>query len=233
MRLWAGADAAWASSWSDAWRSFDQHLEHFDGATWTTLPASGPAVDIDGSAPDDVWFVPQASFAPEGSPLLVHWDNLDLHELTLPESFAGYRLTQVKSFGPNSVFVAGQNADTARIAHFDGTDWQTQLEVPATRFLDQWTELAGLNELDVWAAGKEAVYHFDGASWQPALADDTFASVAVDERDVWILGAKRAYRRVNDEFLAERYAHDPLARIDLTEDYVWAHSGSRVLRRRR
>lgn len=209
-------------------------IEHFDGGSWSSVMAGQSATDIDGSATDDVWFAPGSSFIAEGIPSLLHWVGKNFATVSLPATWDGYRISQVKAFAPDDVFVTAQSETLARIGRFDGTNWRMLLEVELTAWHEHWRGLEGRSANELWALAENGLYAFDGSAFSLVFQpDDTLVSIAVDERDVWLLGSKMAYVSVGDDFASEDYGHEPLFTIELTPEFVWAHSGTRVLRRRR
>jgi len=234
VALWADSDVAWGTGASDVWRA---PLEHFDGTAWATM-ADATAVDIDGSAPDDVWFALAVdTFYADEVPHLLRWNGQELREEILSQEWSTYRILHVRSFGPTETWIAAQGPERARIARFDGVQWSVMLEVESISWQQHWGALEGVSADDLWVAAVDGVHHFDGDAWTtplvPGADEERFSSLAVDGGEVWVLGSRYAYRRRESRFIPEEYAHDPLSRIELTSGHVWAHDGRRAVRRSR
>lgn len=235
--LWARSTAAWGSGPNDVWRA---SLEHFDGTEWRKLSdRTEIALDIDGSGPDDVWFVLSEAWYPDGAPTLLHWDGQALVEHVLPEDWRGFRATRVRSFGPTDVWIGANSVDTARLARFDGATWHIEHEVDAEPLIEHWVGIEGDSSRSMWLAATDALYHWHGGptvKLRPAQ-DDTFRALSVSGPDVCVLGVQNIYcTDSNGDFVAEPYAKTTLPRVAFTGEYVWlfdGYDGRRVVRRAR
>jgi hypothetical protein len=223
--VWANAPAAWGSGPNDVWRT---PLEHFDGNAWTKL-GEAYAVDIDGSAPDNVWFaLNETTWADGRAPHMLLWDGVMLHTMALPADWNGYQIEAVRSFGPDDTWVGAHGPEHARIGRYDGQTWSTLLDFGVQLAGVYWGAIEGEPSRALWFAGREGILYFDGTRFSQPVGrdpDEYFQSLAVDDYAVWILGSK--YIQALDGsrcFSRERYLSDPLSEIDLTESHVWIRS---------
>jgi hypothetical protein len=105
-------------------------VAHWDGRTWTPVPASGQAggnpvesvlSDVTALAEDDVWAVGTA-WPGSDVPLVQHWNGRDWE--TVPIPLVRGRLYSVAGDGRGGVWVAGgSSTGAALLAHWNGERW--------------------------------------------------------------------------------------------------------------
>jgi hypothetical protein len=118
VRLWTGAAG---ELWVLAYRPY-----HFGGATWTeftTTAASGDALDMWGTAPDDAWLV--------GSAGAIH--HFDGATFTAVESPVTTDLLRVFGRAVDDVYAVGQ---LGTILHYDGNEWSVEASGTTLDFND-------------------------------------------------------------------------------------------------
>ena len=144
---------------------------HFDGATWTAMPAvNDEALSVWADAPDDAWAV--------GTSFVEHWDGTQWSAVS---GVPAAQYNAVWAANRTSAFVATAGAG---VLAWDGMSWQALGSFPGGAV----TALRGSSATDLWAAG-QALWHWDGASWTMALAVTASGISVVDGGDVWISGS--------------------------------------------
>jgi len=177
-----------ALSDSDAWAVGNDGnatlAEHWNGATWKTVPTPPPAPgyretleDVADLAPDDAWAV-GVSFAPDdgtGSTLVEHWDGSTWSIVASPNpgSYIN-QLTSMDAMSGSDIWAVGFSENglvgSPLIEHWDGTSWSVVPGPPVTGGLGG---VAAISADDIWAAGyqtyvtheRAVMLHWDGASW--------------------------------------------------------------------
>jgi hypothetical protein len=174
---------------------------HWDGTSWKqqTLPL-GPSVagqlnGISGTGSDDIWAVGgqhESSDDIAHRALALHWDGAKWTEASLPNSKDKVTLTDVRVFGPDSVWASSfagpsnsfhSESVSSEIFSWDGTQWSgvTLPDPPASTCADspttRLTAIDGVGTNDIWAVGyctgvsssgnvnKTVSYHFAGGKW--------------------------------------------------------------------
>ncbi|MCA9495177.1 MAG: hypothetical protein KC621_34855 [Myxococcales bacterium] len=162
----------------DVWAHGFTSFIHWDGQTWSSLNTGTFASSIHGIASDDVWA--------SGFSSILHWDGGAWSQSYRDESF-GDSFVDVWQTGPNQVFVGGIRSYTGGMVwSYDGTTL-TDLGYPSstnTYVIAVWASSAN----DLWAVAGDAVYHWDGSTWEQRLSSwgtvDVWGS---GPDDVWIL----------------------------------------------
>jgi hypothetical protein len=218
----------------DVWLGdYDDHLDHYDGNVWTSVPRSPPTFYgmTAGWSParNEAWVAGYDGVLLHGTPTGVtdvRWEGDALYAFwgTATDAWAGG--------------IGG------RLVHFDGVSWTPTLPPAAWRLMgisgtgpdDVWAvgargitlhrdadgwklvELDGAPQAvlygvlalapdDVWAVGSRQVRHWDGAGWTQSLGGDVrfevISGTAPD--DVWIVGQN------NTTTNFERYHYDGVA----------------------
>jgi hypothetical protein len=133
----------WAVGEAEGGRGvFRTLVEHWDGRTWTVVPAPnpGPAGNqfyaVDAVSPDDVWAAGQqlTGRAPDEG-LVEHWDGRSWSVVPLPSASASVLLSGIAATADGQVYVAGEADSPAGggrplIEYYAGGTWQTA-SVPA------------------------------------------------------------------------------------------------------
>lgn len=194
----AAADDVWAVGSSNA-ASHASIVEHWNGATWSRVPAPDlalTAVSVAGA--DDVW-----ALAGEQGGAVVHWDGTRWqHETGVPNP------SDVEALGPDDVWVvgsasatssAGTPATTSAAAHWDGRSW-TPVRVPSVGSGSQALQAVTSDGADIWVAGNASVdkgtrgfvLHWTGRTFAvalgPSLGSLLRAATALGASDVWAFG---------------------------------------------
>ncbi len=212
-----------ALSDSDAWTVGDDGnatlAEHWDGATWKTVPTPPPAPgyrenleDVADLAPDDAWAV-GVSFAPEngpGSTLVEHWNGSGWSVVPSPDPGFSNQLTSMDAVSSSDIWAVGFSKSglygSPLIEHWDGTSWSV---VPGPPISGALGGVSAVSADDVWSAGYETsvhrrfravVIHWDGASWTEfaTFANHTAANdiAALAADDAWSVGPGPSTRRL-------------------------------------
>lgn len=194
----------------DVWLTSDYRISHWDGAHWTFL-YSGPSPyvgsnfgDIARDGSDRLWVVGNL----EGDSAWAErsngdtWDSFDLLDPTRPAKTSFHVIT---ALSPNDVWVGGKYGDFPRtsdfvlFAHWNGIDWSFGNMAHLPGAIDA---MSAVSTDDIWAAGGDAFYHYDGVSWSkipgpsngppipggPSRIYSITALAAVSHNDVWAVG---------------------------------------------
>lgn len=176
---------------SDAWTTTSQHVQHWDGATWTNVPLDFDTSSLLGpvwaSGVDDVWVT--------GSRLM-RWNGTVWTDMAIP---AAYAFPTVVGRGPNDVWAWTTQQSGPQIAHWDGSSWsdRSPLHDPPTSWIGiQALWLASAD--DVWLAGYgpsgALLGHWNGASWELSPVTTGITSFTgmwgSSPTDIWLLGSR-------------------------------------------
>lgn len=189
------ANAVWGTSPTDVWAvggdtasgNFDGLILHWDGSSWTQVPAAGAPLlwAVWGSGPNDVWAVGMGG-------TILHFDGT---AWTKKASGTTRGLNDVWGTGPNNVFAVGGGAaqppDGSMMLHWNGTAW-SPVVLPLSQ-PDTGRSLEGIHGTgpnDLWSVGRRGtVFHFDGAGWSvknPGVPPRELLGVwALSPTDVW------------------------------------------------
>ena len=174
---------------NDAWMTTSQHVQHWDGATWTNVPLNFDTSSLLGpvwaSGADDVWVTANR---------LMRWNGTVWTDMAIP---AAYAFPTVVGRGPNDVWAWTTQQTTQQIAHWDGSSWsdRSPLHDPLTSWIGiQALWLASAD--DVWLAGYGPsgvlVEHWNGARWELSPVTTTITSFTgmwgSSPTDIWLLG---------------------------------------------
>jgi hypothetical protein len=110
-----------------------------------------------------------------------HWDGQSI--TIVPEL---RDVTEMWSTSSTSVWAVGEYG---MIAHYDGSTWTKQTGLPLNNFY----EIAGTSDSDIWVGGEGLLYHYDGSAWTKVEAGlgtyETVSTIAaIGPNDVWIGG---------------------------------------------
>jgi len=221
--VFAAADVAWGTSGSDVWRA---PLEHYDGTTWTDWRDVGDefsAIEIDGTASDNVWFASQLE--------LRRWNGASIESMLTGSDVPVEYVESVRTFGPNDTWVlVSMSADPTELRHFDGETWTT----PYTLTKNAHT-LLGSGPDDLWTIALDAVSHFDGSNWTQVAAppaDVLFFGGTYDNGELWLSSGASVYQ-LQGTVWANRGNEYELGHLALTPGRVWSYGGGRVRSRPR
>ena len=196
-------------------------VEHFDGSTWSIVPApsglgSAHLSGVDAVSPTDVWAVGEDSAYPDGNAfgsLVEHYDGAAWTVVPAPHIATGPVLQAISAAPDGSVWAAGYawRDDGARdvpiIERYDGTAFHT---APAPIVSNgQFIAIAALSATDVWALGNNTsshqqeplIEHYDGSSWTivatPQLSNTVvYGMTAVSAADIWVDGTQPGGRNL-------------------------------------
>ena len=165
--------AASALSPSDVWVVGDQEgadgvfytlAEHWNGSTWTVVPAPDPGSSgnhlyaVDAVSADDVWAAGQQLGTFPDNGLVEHWDGHSWSVIPLPAATtASVMLDSIAATAADQVYVAGEADSPASgrplIESYTGGVWQTA-SLPASAG-SIWTNLWGVTVSGgtAWAVG--------------------------------------------------------------------------------
>jgi hypothetical protein len=223
------ADDVWAVGGSDDFASYTSLVEHWDGTSWSMVPAAsfpGVLYGVVALGPDNVWAVGAESYPGRG--LIEHWNGTTWTVTYL--RFAAV-LRGVTAVGAQDIWAVGQRygrmnpfGDTTLTMHYNGRVW-SQVRSPsplnATDTDQNWlTSVSAVAANDVWAVGRYGnhdlglldqtlIEHWDGARWTvvpspspggSSVDNDLWGVAAIGARDVWAVGGVGAF--LNAEFSA-------------------------------
>jgi hypothetical protein len=208
------ADNAWAVGGTN-WFSPQSLIEHWNGTTWTQVPAPTPSgtAYFDGVAATsatNAWAVGVIGDGPavDGSadPLIEHWNGQSWSQADYPEPAKGY-LTAVAAISANDVWVTGHIGSgpgtQTLIEHWNGQQWKL---VPSNAPGDLGTlgGVAGTGPDNAWVAGydqsgpggdyESLIEHWNGQRWSvvpspnPTGQTDIWRVAAASPDDAWAVG---------------------------------------------
>lgn len=143
---------------------------HWDGLLWAavdpgravgTSTSRSALLDVEASAPDDVWAVGYL----RGLPLIVHYDG---ERWTRSPTAVDGAANAIEPVSPSDGWIAG-----SPIQRYDGSAWAAAANV---RDEGELFGIVALSETDVWAAGlrptedgttKALMVRWDGGQWRP------------------------------------------------------------------
>lgn len=173
--IWA-AGAGYVSI-PGGWVGHQIRVDHYDGATWTTMntplpPSSLSAgysgsriTDIEASAANDVWFVgewvgPYPGVAGLQPALAMHWNGSSFTLVPTPELFpiGGNGLEAIDGVSPNDLWAVGGGGDGdlvsySYILHWNGTTWM-HVPGPTVGIQQRLWDVVAIASHDVWTAGE-------------------------------------------------------------------------------
>src|ERR1700680_3066367 len=216
----SGASDGWAvgSDSNFAAGTSGSLIEHFDGTSWTRVPA--PAGEPSRAGLASVTVVSAADAWAVGSnantPLIEHWNGsawsivagppvggARLHPGTAPPL---YSVTALSATNVWAVGGMGHRAPNPLIEHWDGTAWH-QVTQPVHTYASFLISVSAASPTDIWAVGGQTggtsapvlLEHFDGTAWTevpnpqlPAgLAYSSWlnAVTALGHGDVWVVSS--------------------------------------------
>jgi hypothetical protein len=140
--VWAVGEDCWSIDTADMIETAcsPDNLMHWNGTAWSVLTTSwgGPAVDLWGSGPSDIWALVLGYWTIQ--PTLQHWDGSAWSARIL-----GSNMNGIWGSGADDVWAVG----AGDIQHWDGTDWSASTSGASLDLLGVWGSGPG----DVWAVG--------------------------------------------------------------------------------
>ena len=175
--IWVGTD-------SDVWVARYQSIEHWDGASWSSLSVSYSLTALAGSASNQVWGAGQRG-------AIARWNGRTWSQPSSQSSSSQlpYGVTSVWASGFGDVWMSSLHF----IYHWDGQS-VTSVSSPGTHDIHGlWGSAAN----DVWAAGANGeIQHWDGARWTLSTGTGTGEFDAISgssASDIWAVGLHSAY----------------------------------------
>ena len=194
----ANVNSVGGASGADLWAFVAFHAPmRWDGHAWTTPPGQKPILGFSVRAPatDDVWAV--------GSLSLARWDGgawrdlsngeLLVLDLWAPAKGVAWAVAHPRdpSRGPDRDGHVAYDYGKVVLARWDGAAFVRVADVPDPTVHG----IGGLGTEDVWLAGGESIFRFDGRTLKAIVpasaADRTYRErrvAAVSKDDVWIAG---------------------------------------------
>ena len=149
--------------------------------TWTIDTLSYPGsfqtltYDIYASTPQDVWTV---GYNDRSGGKMFHfdgkqWKDVKLYDFQGGKITTGINLNAIHGFSANDIWAVGERhyisrnppptfLDSSLIIHFDGRDWTESIISRGEMLQSVW----GSHPSDVWAAGINTLYHYNGVRWE-------------------------------------------------------------------
>jgi len=221
--IWARAYAAWGSGPRDVWRN---QLEHFDGASWSShsdaVPDDFYVEQIDGSAPDNVWF--------RSLQTVVHYDGKAFQLVPLPEAGSVF-VSAIRTLAADDTWIVRGDPNGAKVLHFDGAEWHETLDLIGETYAYARAGFAGGGLAPLWVALGSGLYRWQDDDWHAVLSRSdgySLVDVAADGGDVWVLGQDAVYRLEGSELVPRGRHSGALENIALTDHQVWHYRGSRA-----
>jgi len=141
-------------------------FQHYDGASWSTLPAvtTQPFAAVSGAGPTAVWAVGNKG-------AIARFDGSNL---ALQGSGTTLDLTGVYALSSTSAFAVGVGGT---ILYYDGTQWSPRASGTNKAFYDVWAA----NAANAFVVGPGGIFRSSGSSW----LQQTIPAPAVTFRSVW------------------------------------------------
>jgi hypothetical protein len=228
------SDDAWAVGGSDDFSAYNTLVEHWDGTSWSIVPAAsfpGVLYAVAALGPDDVWAVGSENYPGRG--LIEHWNGT-----TWTATYLRFNalLRGVTAVGPRTVWAVGQRygrrnpfGDTTLTMRFNGSAWlpvRSPNPLSGNDTDQNWlTSVSAVSANDLWAVGRYGnhdlgpldqtlIEHWNGASWTvvptpnpggSSVDNDLWGVVAVGAGDVWAVGGVGAF--LNPQFSSPLTLH--------------------------
>jgi hypothetical protein len=177
--------------------------QHWDGLTWTVVPAPEAGTnafltDVAAVATDDVWAVGNSSTgAGDLKALIQHWDGKSWTIVESPDVGVYHALNAITVMAADDVWAVGRMKKeeqwTTLVEHWDGKVWSVVPSGSQAGGILNAISAAGPD--DIWAVGTATVpntvvtLHWDGSKWSPFT--NGLAAVALD--DITVIGPDDAW----------------------------------------
>jgi len=187
--------------------SFQTLAEHFNGTSWSVVPA--PALNaalsgVAGAAGNNVWAVGDQAQGSSFIPLIEHWDGTSWAVTPSPKLPQGSVLTGVTAPAANNAWAVGFAGGSANalVEHWDGTSWSIISSPAFTSVSISNGAISADSAADVWAMGflatspasdENVSLHWNGTSWAVNTAarlrfGGVVTVAALSPADVWAVG---------------------------------------------
>ena len=186
---------------------FQTLAEHFNGASWSVVPApslNAALSGVAGAAGNDVWAVGDQAQGSSNNTLIEHWDGTSWAVVPSPKLPQGSELTGVTAPATDNAWAVGFAGGSANalVEHWDGTRWSVVSSPAFTGVSISNGAISADSATDVWAMGflatsstteENVSLHWDGTSWTVNTAAHLrFGGVvtvaALSPSDVWAAG---------------------------------------------
>lgn len=210
------ADDVWAVGQSYNITAGQTLVEHWNGSTWSVVPAPHPGrySDLRGvsAAGGAVWAVGNYDNNGLQSTLTERWNGSSWVRLTSP-NVGPYtnNLLRVHVIGANDVWAVGYHLAVfgpsqqwqVSTLHWNGTAWNVVSAPSVNQRNNYLYDVSGTGPSDVWAVGfwdtgtqlRTLTEHWDGTGWTIVSSpnahtyiDELFGVAAVAPNDVWAVG---------------------------------------------
>jgi hypothetical protein len=160
-------------------------VEHYDGSTWSEVPAAGGAPgylsSISATGPNDIWAVGSTG----SGNLIEHFDGNAWTVVPTPQPGSGSNLDSVSALSPTNAWAVGSKSgfgaqESTFTLHWNGSTWSEVASPNPSNTGDATNELrsvAVIAKNNVWAVGmyennqtsfhqdRTLTMHWDGSSW--------------------------------------------------------------------
>jgi hypothetical protein len=206
--------AVWSSGANDVWVVAAHTISHFDGRSWSRVPAKYELNAIWGSAPDDIWAVGQGA---------LHFDGEKWSEVSNDQMARAGALTAIWGTSARDIWIGAADGKQGSVLHFDGNRWTSRpMPVPIQA-------LSGAAPNVVWAVGwnakamKTAWLTWNGKKWIERSHPGRMDSICgFSDRDVFAGGSDAWHWNGH----AWATIHSQLKTLHCTApDDIWASGG--------
>jgi hypothetical protein len=183
-----------ASSATDMWAVW-KAVYHWDGASWTIVPAPGighpdplgyadtTLSDVVAISPGDAWIVGNRAFLGSPQMLAEHWNGSSWTVVPSPTITGGSGFNAVAAINANDVWAVGYRAGglpefqavtVTLTAHWNGSTWTAVPSPNISNRTHALLSVAAIATNDVWAVGyyrnmgelyQTLILHWNGSSW--------------------------------------------------------------------
>jgi hypothetical protein len=168
-----GLESVSASSATDVWAA-GKGVYHWDGLTWSLVPAPGLGnpdplgyadtvfAAVTAVAPSNAWIVGYTSFLGTPQTLVEHWDGSKWSVIPSPVITGGSGLNAVTALNANDAWAVGSRAgglpefQAIRVTltvHWDGSSWTAVPSPNISNRSHELNDVVAIASNDVWAVG--------------------------------------------------------------------------------
>ncbi len=163
----SASNDVWAvGGYSDKSGSLESLIEHWDGSSWSIVPAPPVGVEdylyaVSARAANDAWVV--GGYNGTTALLALHWDGSSWQSVNVPYSGTTTNgLFDVTALAANDVWAVGDYAgrdgnNHTLVEHWDGSTWQ-QVASPNDQYWDTLYSVAAVSATDIWAVGSSVTF---------------------------------------------------------------------------
>jgi hypothetical protein len=208
----------WAVGYStDASGKLRTLAQHWDGASWKTVPTPDPGNRLNAfnalvvESPRNAWAVGVSQSGGVVSGLIERWDGVRWSPVASPNPGSSNYLISVTALSASDAWAVGYYTSpnysySPLILHWDGATWKV-VPNPSVAGSAMLTGVAAISSTDIWTVGQLSEFrtlteHWDGKEWNVVPApnqgshDSGLVGVAASSsRDVWAVGGYYASSR--------------------------------------